>query len=534
MTRELTIDMTSPSRTGAVSAEQRWTHLNDGRTAMLDRKRFYASLTVPSLLPEDGIGEGEEQVRNYQSLGARGVNNLAAKLLLALFPPGMAFFRYDPDEGTVGELEAAEKQSPPQDGIGVRDKLNAVFAERERIILRHFNTVGLRPALYQALRSAIAIGDGAIAFPGTERARWLRLDRYVVQRDGNGTLSEFVIRDTYAPGTLPAELRKLIPPADDGTKLDDTPQYMYTWGVRNGSRWTVTQEFHGQPVGSPSEYPLDLLPFIFIRWNGLDGEHYGRSLIEDLVGDLHPLDELQADICQAAAAGSKVIWLVKPGSSTNLNHLKKAKSGDFVHGSVEDVQALRVDKQADLAVASQQCESIKGELQKSFLMVTSIQRSGERVTAQEIRELSRELDTALGGVYSSFTETLQRPLALTIEAALIRGGKLAAIGEKSSVTITMLTGLDALGRSAELTKLNEFAQFVAALPEGPKYLKTAGWVARAADSFGLQAKGLVRDDAEVSKQNQQAAMMQAMQTLMGNGQLMTQIAQQGSPSAPAE
>ena len=40
----------------------------------------------------------------YQSVGSRGVNNLASKLLLLLFPPNSPFFRLSVDSETKKEL----------------------------------------------------------------------------------------------------------------------------------------------------------------------------------------------------------------------------------------------------------------------------------------------------------------------------------------------------------------------------------------------------------------------------------------------
>ena len=46
----------------------------------------------------------------YQSVGSRGVTNLASKLMLALFPPQAPFFRLDVDELVYKQIEGDPKQ----------------------------------------------------------------------------------------------------------------------------------------------------------------------------------------------------------------------------------------------------------------------------------------------------------------------------------------------------------------------------------------------------------------------------------------
>src|SRR5690606_15922355 len=52
--------------------------------------------TIPGLIPEEGATDPHSiSEQPYTSNGARLVNNLSAKLLLALFPPERPFFRLE-------------------------------------------------------------------------------------------------------------------------------------------------------------------------------------------------------------------------------------------------------------------------------------------------------------------------------------------------------------------------------------------------------------------------------------------------------
>ena len=71
------------------------------REQYLERAREVAKLTIPHLYPPKGANEATEYPTPYQSVGSRGVTNLASKLMLALFPPQAPFFRLDVDELSI-------------------------------------------------------------------------------------------------------------------------------------------------------------------------------------------------------------------------------------------------------------------------------------------------------------------------------------------------------------------------------------------------------------------------------------------------
>ena len=85
-----------------VSAKQAYEKLKTKRSTYIDRGVKCAKVTIPHLFPEESANEGTKFSTPYQSIGARGVNNLASKLILALFPPNEHFFRL----GLTPELKA--------------------------------------------------------------------------------------------------------------------------------------------------------------------------------------------------------------------------------------------------------------------------------------------------------------------------------------------------------------------------------------------------------------------------------------------
>ena len=75
------------------TAKERYETLKADRQQFLDRARECSELTIPSLIPDEGHNSTSELYSPFQSVGARGVNNLASKLLLLLLPPNSPFFR---------------------------------------------------------------------------------------------------------------------------------------------------------------------------------------------------------------------------------------------------------------------------------------------------------------------------------------------------------------------------------------------------------------------------------------------------------
>ena len=69
------------------SIQAQYQKLEINREPYLARARDCSSLTIPTLFPVISANEATEYETPYSSVGARGVMNLASKLMLALFPP---------------------------------------------------------------------------------------------------------------------------------------------------------------------------------------------------------------------------------------------------------------------------------------------------------------------------------------------------------------------------------------------------------------------------------------------------------------
>ena len=87
-------------------AQTRYDLMVPKRRAYEYRAEKVAAVTIPALFPPEGH-DGEDTLRTpYQSVGARGVNNLSSKLLLTLLSSTAPFFRMRVDPSSEEALEA--------------------------------------------------------------------------------------------------------------------------------------------------------------------------------------------------------------------------------------------------------------------------------------------------------------------------------------------------------------------------------------------------------------------------------------------
>ena len=87
------------------------------RESYLNRARECAKLTIPTLLKDQGSNWATTFQTPFQSIGARGVNHLASKLLLTLLPPNSPFFRLTIDDFDIEELVGPEQRGAVEEGF---------------------------------------------------------------------------------------------------------------------------------------------------------------------------------------------------------------------------------------------------------------------------------------------------------------------------------------------------------------------------------------------------------------------------------
>jgi len=489
------------------SAGSRYSQLEHFRDPFLQRARECAKVTIPSLLPPEGHTFNSILPTPWQGLGARGLNNLASKLLLAILPPNSPFFRFKVDEYLVEQLaEAPEARTEIEEALG----------KMERAIMDEIETTAIRVSVFEALKQLLMAGNVLLYVAPKGGVRVFRLDRFVAKRDPMGNVLEIVTKEDVAPNTLPKNVQELI--SGDLTQ-DEKTCALFTHVKRVDDKWEVYQEIKGKRVpDSYGTYPLDKTPWIVLRFTKIDGEDYGRGYCEEYLGDLLALEGLTKAIVEAAAAAAKVLILVDPNGTTDQKTLAEAPNGSIKPGKADDVSVVQLEKYHDFRTAMETIEQINQRLAFAFLMNTAIQRNGERVTAEEIRYMAGELEDALGGVYSILSQEFQLPLVNRLMAQMQKQKRLPTL-PKGTVRPSIVTGLEALGRGHDLNKLDVFISG-ALQTLGPEivgqYLNVGDYLKRRATALGIETKGLVKTPEEIAQEQERAMMGQLVDRLGPN------------------
>ena len=485
-----------------------YNRLTQDREPFLTRAIEASKYTIPTLVPPLGHTRSTRFYTPYQSIGARGVNNLASKLLLTLLPTNQPCFRLSIDQFTLEKLG-----SDPAAKADVDSKLNKM----ERAVQNKIETEAIRVPAFEAMRHLVVAGNMLAYMPKEGGMRIFHLHNYVLQRDPMGSVLDIVVKESVSPAVLSAEIRDLIAPggeeAQEAALSRDKSVDMYThvsWSTED-NRWNVYQEVKGIRIPtSVGTYPKDKSPWIAARLGTVDGESYGRGFVEEYIGDIRSLEGLSQAIVEGSAAAAKILFLVAPNGTTEISDLANTESGGFAPGSAADVSVLQLEKYNDFRVALETMKAIDERLAFAFMLNSSVQRSGERVTAEEIRFMAQELESSLGGVYSILSQEFQLPMVTRLMFRMQRSGELPTL-PKGIVSPVITTGLDALGRGNDLNKLDTFMSAIMQIPEAASRLNWSNYMTRRATALGIDTEGLIKTDEQVQAeqaQAQQQAMLQ--------------------------
>jgi hypothetical protein len=495
-----------------MKARDRYTQLTTGRSQFLDTAVECSRLTLPYLVQEDlTTRPGHQKLATpWQSVGSKAVVNLAAKLMLALLPPQTSFFKFQIRDDKLGVEFPKE----------VKSELDLSFAKMERMVMDHINASTDRVVVHQALKHLIVSGN-ALIFMGKDGLKNYPLNRFVINRDGNGNICEIATKELISRRILSEDLPELLmpnapnSPGDDGHKTgsDDQDVEVYTYvRLDNNGRWVWHQEAFDKIIpGSRSTAPKNACPWLVLRFNTVDGEDYGRGRVEEFLGDIRSLEGLSQALVEGSAAASKVVFLVSPSSTTKPKTIAEAGNGAIVQGRPDDVGVIQVGKTADFRTAADQMQNLERRISDAFLILQV--RQSERTTAEEVRLTQMELEQQLGGLFSLLTVEFLIPYLNRTLHILQRNKELPKI-PKDVVRPQIVAGVNALGRNQDQQSLVQFAQTLAQTM-GPeimaKFLDPGEYVKRLAASSGIDVLNLVKtpETMQQEKMQQQQQMMQA-------------------------
>ena len=491
-----------------MKARDRYNQLQTDRRQFLDKAIDCSELTLPYLIQDDTSTKPNHESLKvpWQSVGAKCVVTLAAKLMLAVLPPQTTFFKLQMREDKLGEEFTPE----------IRSELDLSFSKMERMIMDYIAASNDRVVIHQALKHLIA-GGNSLIYMGKNGLKNYPLSRYVVNRDGNGNVLEIVTKELISRKVMEFEIPDPVPNTgiDESQSKEKDDVEVYTYVKLIDGQWVWHQEAFGKILpGSRSTAPKNASPWLPLRFNVVDGEDYGRGRVEEFLGDLKTLEGLSQALVEGSAAAAKVIFLVSPSSTTKPSAIAKAGNGAIVQGRAEDVQVVQVGKTADFATAANMSQQIEKRLLEAFLVMNI--RNAERVTAEEVRLTQLELEQQLGGIFSLLTVEFLIPYLNRTLLVLTRSRQIPKL-PKDIVRPTIVAGINALGRGQDRESLTQFVGTIAQTL-GPdalmNFINPLEAIKRLAAAQGSDVLNLVKTEEQLQQERQQAQQQAVQQSLV--------------------
>ena len=479
--------------------KKRWEALDTKRVEKLDRSRACSAISIPTLLPPLNHSEPDPLIQQYSSVQSRGITALASKILSVLIPLNDApFFRFGLKNGRKPELN-------------VHEYLESLANQ----IYKKLLSKNMRESIYLALQHLVVIGDVLLVFDNDYSFRVIRLDQYCIRRNVKGDVQEVMyIEHVASPNDEPVD--------DDWYRAGDNSQQGYeTVYIRvtkeEDGRWYMCKEYDEEVF---DEGYFEVSPFIALRWSSIAGEDYGRSHVEDIYGDIASLEAYSRSLVQGMSAGSTFFMGVDPAGLTEIDDLSIASNGEWVPAREQDIYTISPSKTMNPQLQASQAavEAMRAEVGKGFLLQTASMPTGERVTATAVRAVGNELETVLGGTFSSIARDLMAPVVRRAIYIMQSNQEIDPAmedqfdEEEGILNIEIITGLQALSRESDLTKLLQLGEMVRNLPEGAAMsFKWDEYARSVILALGFDPSNWVKSEEEVMQMQQQMAAAQAQQ-----------------------
>ena len=508
--------MPAPVETKKGKIGERYEKEHVERKSLLDSARRCAELTKPWVLPNEAQGPDDELPENFQSVGSRGVTNIVGKSLTALFSPHWfqhtlaAEIKYDrlvPDEVKQdiaselymrdlvmqGVLMSAHNRSKEGDNRAP----TSTFLTRKRA----------------ALDQLFVTGDVLEHLTNDYRLVVFRRDQYVTKRDSEALVCYHTIKERKDPMGLAEDMQakaQLSPETMTAESAAERMTDMYThveWNPKS-QVWVIQQELNGEVI---NEFEETVTPYFASTFELSPGENYGRGLVELNKGDLRSLDELELRRLDLLGVAAKQLWVTDYNSRVRERDLMKP-SGSFIKGRVEggrvqDVALLGTAQISEFQILTQGISDKSKALGEAFLTESDVQPRGDRVTAFQVQRIALELDSALGGVYTSISDEQQLPLLARVTFQMEKERLIASMGE--DIRIEALTGFAALTREREATSAMTLVQVLAQLgPQAIQRINEDVLINLLTRGLGISEPGLVKTAEQIAQEQAAAAQQQ--------------------------
>jgi len=501
---------------------ERFKILDSVRESKLQRSRYCASLTIPSLLPPEGWTEQSDLPQPYSSVSARGVTAMASRMLSALLPLNdTPFFKFELATGMEADTE-------------VESYLNNLSYQT----FNKLSSSNLRDSIYQILQHLIVIGDVMVLMDDDMRLRVIRLDRFVVRRDVNGDVMEVIFKEYEAIEESEDSMDILYSSVLDA---DNKQGYRALWTrlTKDEDKWlSVTEDSEGVVVNK-GEYQVP--NFIVLRWTGVSGENYGRSHVEDIIGDIKALEGFTEGLINGITAAS-IFWMaVDPTGMAEVDDINGTPTGGWVSARPNEVHVVSPASTINPQISQTQqgVASLRQEIGRAFLLDSASIPQGERVTATAVRMIGQELEHVLGGAFSAIARELMQPLVARVLFLMIANEEIDPrlndmfTEEGGLLNIEIVTGLQALSRDSDLQKLMQMGEMVRNLPEPAAMMFKWDQYGKALiTSLGFNSDMWIKSEQEVKDEQMKLAQAQAeIQSQQNQQGIVDQAVAQGVAQA---
>jgi hypothetical protein len=514
-----------------------YTELSGGRTA----EEFYQSekkrrepaveigqrlsrLTVPSAFLDESWEEGSSVPKTNQSVGAYAVNGLANSLMQGALPVNLPILVYLPDEAKLGPDIEADPE--------LWSRTELALARREVMHRNRMATTTARSAYTYSAVQLILVGNCLWLWTDINNPIVYSLHHYVVRRSATGKHLETVLCTKMDFVELDDDLQEAVaerrkaggqePPKDDDVvtvyhcqrlaKVDGKHKYVY-WQELDGGIVVEGSEAYCEP-GKETLYPSAL--------HLEAGSNYAFPYALDYEGDLEALENLGAALLDGAAALAMFLLFVKNNTATGtkVKKVQEARNLDVLEGSADDVTATMFGKSGDMSFVDATFEKVSRRVGFAFSSKLSIQRSGERVTAQEWREMVNALSESMGSTYVLIAQTTQ---SWVINRFIFLHGienELLEELPEGLVHVRIISGLDNVGATSDYENLKVVLADAASLvgPEAVANEIVVGEVLRRLMAGkGVKPEGLTKSTQQKDAETRQGQERMAQQAMVEQG-----------------
>ena len=490
----------------------RFAQLHLLKTPSMLRYIDYAVWTLPSIFPRIGLTENIEYQQSVNSIGARAVNHLANKLVLTLFQPSQPFFRIKIASKQAKAIKDAADRGDP-DAQFLLQNLDSVLAEAEQEAMMKLDYNHYRTEATTACKQLIITGNALLYHPDNDKTKVhvYSMRDYCVIRDLSGEPIEIITRDNKAFSTFSDDVQNALKAHDNKNVKysDDTDVTIYTRvRLHDDGKWHLQQDADDVTLDSEGTWTCEECPWIVLTWNLMRGENYGRGLVEDYAAVFHALAVCTDALVKQVALCSDIKFGVDPASVVNVDDLNKGQPGSYHMMKKEDVFPLSFINQMDIGAVTSFIDKLEKQISTAFLLNSAVQRDAERVTAEEIKYVAQELETAFGGIYSRFAEEWQlREATLLLKKVHIKLGK--------DVYPQIITGLDSLSNAGEMNNmelwLHDLSELSAVPPQLLQAIDPMQYAIFCAIRRGVEYKKILKSPQQMQQEQAQMQQQQAQQ-----------------------